>query len=423
MKKLLLIPALLAGSLALAEQKKVEISPMIGYNIAEGNLNVKDDGYPVGGIELQFNTADSKWSPEFSLLYSQGVDYKSGTASKYKPGQDTKVVRGAFNGVYTFDETSSVIPFAKLGAGLEKISNESHSMEDGFFVDAGAGAKVPFTENLALKLEAIYMAKVGTNNAGFADSNLIVMAGLTFAFGETAQKAAPASEPVVEEPVEAAPVAAVAAAPVVAAAVVVMDDDKDGVLNDADKCPSTLTGVKVDAMGCELDDDKDGVVNSKDNCPATEVGTKVDANGCSVDTDNDGVLNANDLCPNTVVGAAVNSDGCPHTLPLNVNFENNSDAIKPASEAKIQKYADFLKQNSNYSAKIIGYTDSRGSAAYNQKLSQKRAAAVVSDLESKGAKASQLSYEGKGEASPIADNATAEGRAQNRRIEAELTRN
>jgi len=399
MKKLLLIPALLAGTLALADQKKVEISPMIGYNIAEGNLNVKDDGYPVGGLELQFNTPDSKLSPEFSILYSQGVDYKSGTAAKFKPGQDTKVIRGAFNGVYTFDEMSSVIPFAKIGAGLEKVSNESASMENGFFLDAGAGAKVPFTENLALKLEAIYMAKIATNNAGFADSNLIVMAGLTFAFGESAQKAAPAPVAVVEptpeptpQPVVAAPVAAVVAAPVVVAVI-------DG------------------------DDDKDGVLNSKDSCPNTLAGTAVDEKGCDADTDKDGILNADDICPSTPLNTKVNSDGCPQTVPLNINFENNSDKIKAESQEQIQKYADFLQKYSNYSAKIIGYTDSRGKASYNQKLSEKRAAAVVNDLKSKGVSSNQLTSEGAGEANPVADNATAEGRAQNRRIEAELTRN
>ena len=401
MKKLLLIPALLAGTLLLAEQKKVEISPMIGYNIAEGNLNVKDDGYLVGGIELQFNTPDSRLSPEFSILYSQGVDYKLGTASEFKPGQDTKVVRGAFNGVYTFDEMSSVVPFAKIGGGLEKISNESQSVEDGFFLDAGAGAKVPFTENLALKLEAIYMAKLATQNSGFADSNLIVMAGITFAFGDHAQKEAPVakSAPVVEAeptpeptPVAVAPVAAVAAAPVVAAII-------DG------------------------DDDKDGVLNSKDTCKETVTGAKVDASGCNVDNDNDGVLNANDICKNTPVDTKVNSDGCPQTVPLNVNFENNSDKIKSESQTQMQKYTDFLTKHTNYNAKIIGYTDSRGSASYNQKLSQRRAAAVVNDLISRGVSSTQLTSEGAGEANPIADNATAEGRAQNRRIEAQLTRN
>lgn len=396
MKKLLLIPAILAGTLALAEQKQIEISPMIGYNIAEGNLNVKDDGYLAGGLELQLNSAGSKLSPEFSILISHGVDYES--------GQDTKIIRGLVNGVYTFDETNSMIPFAKIGGGIEKVTNPSPTVDDGFFLDAGAGVKVPFTENLALKLEAIYMAKVQNETSRFADSNLLVMAGLTFSFGDTVQKATPVSAPVT-------------------AAVVETDDDQDGVLNASDKCPSTAAGINVNANGCELDDDNDGVSNSKDTCPSSVAGAKVNANGCELDDDNDGISNSNDICLNTPAGQAVNSDGCPKTVALNINFENNSDKIKEDSQVEVQKYADFLITNKNYSSQIIGYTDSRGRASYNQKLSEKRAASVVSDLISKGVNANQLSSEGKGEVNPVADNATVEGRAQNRRIEAKLTRN
>jgi OOP family OmpA-OmpF porin len=288
-------------------------------------------------------------------------------------------------------------------------------MENGFFLDAGAGAKVPFTENLALKLEAIYMAKIATNNAGFADSNLVVMAGITFAFGETAQKAAPEPTP---EPV----VEAVVIAPVVVA-VIDGDDDNDGVLNSKDICPTTLAGIIVDERGCDSDNDKDGVLNAEDSCPTTLEGIIVDIKGCDADTDKDGILNANDICSNTPLNTKVNSDGCPQTVPLNINFENNSDKIKAESQDQIKKYSNFLQKNTNYSAKIIGYTDSRGSASYNQRLSEKRANAVVSELIAQGVSSSQLTAKGAGEANPIATNATAEGRAQNRRIEAELTRN
>ena len=142
-----------------------------------------------------------------------------------------------------------------------------------------------------------------------------------------------------------------------------------------------------------------------------------------MDDDHDGVLNAQDICPNTPAGEAVNSDGCPATVNLQINFENNSAAILPSSNERLDRYADFLKKHTNYSAKIVGYTDSRGSASYNKKLSLKRATAVMQALVERGVNPSQLTATGMGEANPVADNVTAEGRAQNRRIEAELTRN
>lgn len=366
------------GTMAIATDYNYEITPLIGYNIAEGNIDVDD--YAVFGGEFQYNGFDSVIKPELSLLYSN-ADYNIGSA-------DTDVWRVAVNGVYEYDKLGYITPLAKAGVGYENMSDTYTDVTgntNSAFVDVGLGAKIPFNDMIALKLEAIYMLKY--NDARY-DSNLAILAGLNIAFGEKAQKAAPVVTEVVPEPTPA---------PVVVAAPVVVDgdDDKDGVLNSADKCPTTSAGVEVDANGCEVDND----------------------------IDKDGVLNANDICPNTPVGEAVNSDGCPATVTLNVNFENNSAEIAPVSYDVINKYAKFLTTYTNYNAKIVGYTDSRGSEAYNQKLSEKRAESVMGSLVEKGVDAKQLSSSGKGEANPVADNSTAEGRAENRRIEAELTRN
>lgn len=380
MKKLLLVSALLS-SVLLAEQKPYEVSAMIGYDLTEGNIEIKNDGHLLGALEVQFNSPDSKISPEFSILYSP--------KAKYAGGGDSAITRGAFNGVYTFDAVDNFVPFAKAGIGIENVSDETAANQDGFFLDAGAGVKYAINDNFALKAEAIYLAKVAHHNAGSFDSNLIAMVGLNFAFGESAQKAAPVKEEPKQEPVKEPKQEEVVVAPKPAP----KDDDKDGVMNLSDKCPNTVAGAEVDANGCDIDSDKDGVVN------------------------------AQDICPNTPAGAEVNSDGCPKAAKLNINFATNSAAIKASSNGQLDEYAEFLTTYTNYSAKIVGHTDSQGSAAYNKTLSAKRAAAVVEALKERGVAASQLSSEGMGEEQPIADNATAEGRAQNRRIEAELTRN
>lgn len=406
MKKLLLIPALMLGSVALAADYNFEITPLIGYNVAEGNIDLDD--YATFGAELQYNGLDSVIKPELSLLYSK-ADYNT---NKLPSSADTDVWRLALNGVYEYDKFGSVVPLAKAGFGYESMNDGSYEGQtgnaDSLFVDAGVGAKIPFNDMLALKLEAVYMLKY--NDARY-DSNLAVLAGLNIAFGPKAQKAAP----VKEEPV------------VVAAAVVDGDDDNDGVLNSKDKCPNTAAGLRVDVKGCFLDgdDDNDGVLNASDSCLASAAGEKVDASGCKIDGDDDkdGVLNSKDICPNTVAGEVVNSDGCPAKANLNINFENNSFKVDSASEALIQKYADFLITYTAYSTKIVGYTDSRGSDTYNQKLSESRANVVKDMLIDRGVPADRLAAEGMGELNPIADNDSSEGRAQNRRIEAELTKN
>ena len=379
MTRLLLIPALILGTVAMATEYNYEITPLIGYNITEGNIDLDD--YAVFGAELQYNGYDSVIKPELSILYSK-ADYNT---YKLPSSSDTDVWRVALNGVYEYDKLGFITPLAKAGLGYEKMSDSYETQTDNeadcAFVDVGVGAKIPFNDMIALKLEAVYMLKY---NDARLDNNLAVLAGLNIAFGEKAQKAAPVTEP--EPTPEPAPV--VVAVPLV----VDGDDDKDGVLNSVDKCPTTPPGVEVDVNGCTVDND----------------------------TDKDGVLNAQDICPNTPLGEAVNSDGCPAKITLKVNFANNSAEIQPSSFDMLQKYADFLTKYSAYSANIVGYTDSRGSEAYNQKLSQKRANAVKDMLLEKGVPADRLSSEGKGEANPIADNATSEGRAENRRIEAEL---
>jgi OOP family OmpA-OmpF porin len=350
MKRLLLIPALMLGTVAMADQYKYEISPMIGYNFAEGNFGIKHDSYLVGGLEAQANTVGSKLSPELSVFQTRNADYKA------KANGDTDVTRLAFNGVYTFDAINSVVPFAKLGAGYETVNNEIVSNESGFFADAGVGAKVALTDAVALKLEAIYMAKPGGNNAGSADNNLMTLVGLTFAFGgETPAKVEPVAAPVVEPVV----------APVVEPVAAVVDGDDD----------------------------------------------------------NDGVLNSKDICPDTPARTAVNSDGCSKIVQLNINFETDSYVVKEESMEKISTYADFLTKYTNYSAKIVGHTDSTGTNAHNQKLSENRANEVVKQLVAKGVNSNQLTSEGMGETKPVATNKTNEGRAQNSRIEAELTKN
>lgn len=89
------------------------------------------------------------------------------------------------------------------------------------------------------------------------------------------------------------------------------DDDKDGVRNKKDQCPSTPLGDIVDKVGCTVDTDKDGVADNKDKCPDTPLGTPVDSVGCTLDDDKDGVVNPNDSCPDTPAGVKVDEKGCP----------------------------------------------------------------------------------------------------------------
>ena len=109
-----------------------------------------------------------------------------------------------------------------------------------------------------------------------------------------------------------------------------------------------------------------------------------------------------------------------NSINLKVNFQTNSNVIETESLSRIQNFADYMSSHPNKSAEIAGYTDDRGSDAYNQALSQRRAKAVYKQLIKYGVDANRLTYVGYGEANPVATNSTKAGRRANRRIEANL---
>ena len=104
-------------------------------------------------------------------------------------------------------------------------------------------------------------------------------------------------------------------------------------------------------------------------------------------------------------------------------FDFDKYALKDAAKTNVQSLAASLNQYPNTNIKVIGHTDSVGSDNYNQKLSQRRAAAVKAYAVSQGVPTNRLETVGKGSSEPIASNATDAGRAENRRVEIVIVAN
>ncbi len=215
-----------------------------------------------------------------------------------------------------------------------------------------------------------------------------------------------------------------------------LDSDGDGVFDGLDQCPDTPTGVTVDETGCPADLDGDGVVNALDECPDTPPGTEVNERGCPPeviehDSDGDGVLDSQDRCPNTAPGQAVDNVGCPILFvveegvarPLvlrGVHFELNRSALTPDSRPILDEVAASLLAHPDVRIEVGGHTDITGRRSYNMRLSLQRAQSVKAYLARQGVDPSRMETRGYGPDIPIADNGTAEGRAQNRRVELKL---
>ncbi|MBF0182796.1 MAG: OmpA family protein [Magnetococcales bacterium] len=124
---------------------------------------------------------------------------------------------------------------------------------------------------------------------------------------------------------------------------------------------------------------------------------------------------AEDRCTDTPKGAPVDKRGC--WVLKNLTFRFNSAKIQAKDTGTIKDTANVLKQNPDLKVEIQGHTDNVGKPAYNKKLSQRRANAVMKGLIKQGVNKKRLQAKGYGMEKPIASNATKEGRAENRRVE------
>lgn len=109
------------------------------------------------------------------------------------------------------------------------------------------------------------------------------------------------------------------------------------------------------------------------------------------------------------------------TLPEAITFDVDSTAVKPQFRATLGQLATNLQQYPNSTITIVGHTDNTGSVAYNQRLSEGRAQAVAGILVANGVNGARINTFGEGEFSPVASNATAQGRQQNRRVVVTIT--
>jgi outer membrane protein OmpA-like peptidoglycan-associated protein len=208
------------------------------------------------------------------------------------------------------------------------------------------------------------------------------------------------------------------------------DEDGDRIFDGVDQCPGTPAGTAVDETGCPADQDLDGVLNAVDQCPNTPPGTAVDSNGCppAGDADRDGVNDNLDRCPNTAPGRDVDSVGCPILFvveqgavqPLilrGVNFASGSSRLTEDSYLTLNDVAASLLGQPDVRIEIAGHTDNTGSLTTNTRLSLARAEAVRTYLAQRGVPVERMVARGYGPDEPIATNQTAQGRAQNRRVE------
>ncbi len=202
-----------------------------------------------------------------------------------------------------------------------------------------------------------------------------------------------------------------------------IDTDGDNIPDRLDKCPNEAGLASNDGCMPDKDTDGDGTPDSSDACP--DKAGKI--NGCP-DTDGDGIADNVDKCP-TAAGIAANS-GCPEIkqevkeklafATKAVQFETGKASLKPESFNVLDEVVNILRTYPEYILAISGHTDNVGNDDRNLKLSQDRAKTCFDYLVFRGIKAERLRHAGFGEARPLTDNSSVEGREMNRRVDFEV---
>jgi outer membrane protein OmpA-like peptidoglycan-associated protein len=449
MKKRILY-TLILGAQALILQAQTAVNPWqitLGANAVEfyerGGVQ-----YQTGNDGIQFDNKInySKYLSylELSRYFGKGISFHvGGTLNQVdritsNPSENPDLyfsVDGGFTFSSTaFLDTGNLNPTLSLGAGYTNINDYDHMT-----TNLGVGLTYMFDQSFGLTLKAkrkIFSREVSDligNDGDSGDYANHFLFGFSYAFGN-----GDTDRDGVKDDVDAC-----VNTPGLPELNGCPDDDGDGVRNSEDDCPdvpglAALAGCpdtdgdtvadKYDSCpetpgipaldGCP-DADEDGIADNDDNCP--EQFGPAENNGCPwSDRDGDGVFDKDDNCPD-VPGTATNA-GCPEypiegLEELSVNFGSDSFEIDATFEEQLAEALRIIEANSTAKIIIEGHADSTGNDQINLPLSELRASQVLDYLIQAGVSPDRLSIVGYGSSQPLGDNNTADGRAQNRRVD------
>lgn len=368
------LSALSLQAFAQEQEMRPYISGGLSYVFEDSDRNTDDGLGAYVGVGKSLN---EKWGFEFSGFYDE-------FDRSFTGGPRSKEYGAKLDGLYFFSRNPKFSPYMGVGVGgarteVSALGVSRDSVDPfadagfGFFHYLGGG-------DIGLRADLRYRYLDASNIPGLNSlTEPVLRIGAVVALGE---------KPVVAPPPPG-------------------DADGDGVPDDADLCPNTPRGTRVDAKGCPvvLDEDGDGVPDNLDRCPGTAKGLAVDKDGCP-------------LTPRSKF--QISGQGADLRFE-DVHFEFDKSDLSNYGQEMLDDAAriinDLTERYPSLKVDVSGHTDSVGTDGYNQGLSERRSNMVRQYLIRKGVEAGRISTYSYGESKPVATNDTDEGRRQNRRAE------
>lgn len=344
----LMMVALATTGYAQVRKGSVDITPLVGIYLFEGNEDM-EKMLPAGGLRLGYNFTKYIGLEGYAQFGQTEIKTWAG-----KPKVD--VFNYGVEGILNLLPDNKLVPFLALGVGGVHYGGAAYndgayemtvdSRSDKWTVDYGYGLKYFISDNFALRADIRHVLPLDRMH-----NNMLMSLGLNFSFGG----AKPAAAPVYSAPApEPEPVMEMAAPQEEAAPVV--EERPAPVFEEVRQVPATRVAKEIEEKG---------------------------------------------------------------RATIEVLFDFDKDTIKKNYSKDIDNLADVMEQHPDLSITIEGHTDNTGNAAYNKKLSQRRADAVKKYMVKKNnIDENRLKTVGYGIEKPVASNKTKAGRAKNRRVEA-----
>jgi len=262
---------LTGAQLSAAElDERVYFVPALSFIFADKDRNADDNFGAYLGIGKQISES---LNFEAALIYDE-LDFDQGSGEFDQRGL-------LIDYLYMFDRDPGFSPYALLGAGALRTKTPNERSVNPM-ANIGLGFMRQLSDNgLQFRTDVRYRMDFDGKSLPEEDrfGDWVINVGLAIPFGKK-----PEPKPI--------------------------DADGDGVVDDADICPGTPMGIRVNVRGCEIDSDGDGIADSEDRCASTPRGATVDSRGCELDSDGDGIVDSQDQCATSTQGARVDVRGC-----------------------------------------------------------------------------------------------------------------